>query len=141
MIFNRRFKIIFLFSVLGLYLSGLLYFIFDHFFKISGAFGTENHAWQLPTLHVHAILGLLFLFLFGYVYGMHIEPGLKGTRRRFSGIVMVGVIILLSVSVPGLYYLTDGNFKSGTVFVHTYLGLVAPVPFLLHLLWKERRRK
>ena len=131
---SPKFKIIFLLTLAVLYFSGLGYFLLDHFVKVQGTLGEENSPWQLTSLHMHAVAGLFFLFLFGYLFSVHIFPGLKGRKRKKSGLTVLTVFVILSLTVPGLYYLNDDVFKNYFVFVHTYLGLSTVLLFALHLL-------
>jgi hypothetical protein len=41
-------------------------------------------------------------------------------------------LLIVLLTVPGLYYLSDGGTKTVSVFVHTYLGLGLLLPGLMH---------
>ena len=123
-----------------LYASGLLYFIFDRFIKIQTSLGTENNPNSHAVLEVHAIVGLWFIALMGYMLRAHIEPGWRVNRNRGSGLGLFIPFLILCATVPGLYYLADERMRAGTAFVHTYLGLAAILPLLFHL-WAAKRTR
>lgn len=126
------FKKVFLTSAALLYLSGVGYMILDTFVKVKGEFGSEHHPLQAPLLHVHGIVGLVFLVVFGHLYATHIRPGLRGRRRKRSGYFILIPLTLLALSVPALYYPASEELKNLVAGLHTYLGLAALIPFGLH---------
>ena len=130
----RKFRRFFMFTWYVLYVSGLAFFVFEHFFQVQGEFGWEPHPWQIPTLHFHGIIGLGFLILMGHLYAVHIRPSLRGRRKRTSGIFLLVCIAMLCLTVPGLYYLGDVYSKNS----HSYLGLATLLPFLIHVLHRDR---
>ena len=129
---TARFKLIFIGTCLLLYITGALYAVFDNFVHVQGDFG-DRHPLQFPTLHLHGIVSLLFFILFGYLFATHILPGLRGRRRRTSGWIVLGLIGILCATVPGLYYLTSESAKNVVAVIHTTLGLLAVVPFIIHM--------
>jgi len=136
-----RFKWIFYSCVVMLYLSGVVFFLSDHFFQVKTEFGMTPPAAQIHILHIHSIVGLFFIFAFGYIYRVHVEPGLRGTRRRKSGISLLAVIAFLCLTVPFLFYATDESLRSSVAAIHTYIGLATVLPFLLHFLLRDRKKK
>ncbi len=141
---TREFKIIFLTTCMGLYISGGAYFYFEHFIRVATEFGEGQSPHQALILHLHGIIGLLFLGLFGYLYGTHVKPGLRGRARRVSGYAILTAVSILCLTVPGLYYLGDERLRSIFSNVHTYLGLAVFLPFIWHFVGrfeKMRARK
>jgi hypothetical protein len=126
------------FSVL--YASGVFYFIVDRFLKVPTSLGVENNPNAHAILEIHAIVGLWFIALMGYLLRAHIEPGWRVNRNRGSGLGLFIPLLILCATVPGLYYLADEKWRAVTAFVHTYLGLVAVLPLLFHL-WAAKRTR
>jgi hypothetical protein len=120
-----------------LYASGVAYLIFDTFVRVHGEFGNEPHPLQATVLHIHGIVGLVFLFVFGHLYANHIRPGLRGKRRKLTGWAIFAPITFLALTVPGLYYFGNENLKNAIAALHTYVGLAVLLPFGLHL-YKRR---
>ncbi|HVV71569.1 MAG TPA: hypothetical protein VHI52_08735 [Verrucomicrobiae bacterium] len=139
--FSRRFKAVFFISAVLLYFSGVGYVIFDTFVHVKGEFGNEPHPLQIHFLHLHGIAGLVFLFVFGHLFASHIRPGLRGHRRKVTGLSIFIPLAVLALTVPGLYYFGNEHLKNMVAAVHTYLGLVTVIPFGLHLWLRQSPRK
>ncbi len=139
--FGFLFKIFFFLLCLSLYLSGLLYFAFDLFVRVETQFGPNKHFLQKPILHLHAILGLIFLVVFGFLIEKHIVPGLKGVSRYKSGLALFMFITFLCFSVPFLYYSPNENLQFISAQVHTYIGIVSILFFMLHIYLYEKSKK
>jgi hypothetical protein len=123
---------------LSLYLSGLLIWILEHWFYIDRGFGSEPRPLRADVLHLHGILGLLFLIIFGCLYETHIKRGLRAKRRLKSGLFLLLPLLVLLLTVQGLYYLNDGDLKTVTIWTHTYFGLALFVPGLLHPFFSKK---
>jgi hypothetical protein len=112
------------FSVL--YLSGLVEYVLKWL-------SNDPTPAKSLVLHIHGIVGLGFLYLFGHFYNAHIRPSLRQMRHRKSGISVWILLSILSISVPFLYYLSDEQWRNWTVVIHTYLGLIVAVPLATHI--------
>jgi hypothetical protein len=115
-----------------LYFSGAVVWILDRWFKVDNGMGLEPEAHQLTVLHFHSIIGLWFIFLFGYVFHAHVLIGWRRKKKLKSGVFLVIAIAVLILTVPGLFYLTDEGWKSNVSLIHTYLGLSLIAPFFTH---------
>ncbi len=133
------FKIIFFTACIALYVSGVAYFYFEHFVRVATDFGSDQSPYQALILHLHGMVGLVFLSLFGYLWATHIRPGLRGRARKTSGLTMLVAVLVLCLTVPGLYYLGSEKLRAIFSNLHTYLGLAAIVPFVVHYVKRARR--
>jgi hypothetical protein len=121
-VFRRAFLVL----TAALFFSGLLYFILDKL--------VNRGPWHGMTLHLHGIIGLIFMVVFGDLLPTHVAPGLQGKVRRKTGLWVLALTGLLLLSVPALYYLTNEDLRTSVALIHTLLGLVVVVPFGIHLL-------
>lgn len=133
---DRRLKIVFYISFSLLYASGALEY-FLRFFGIAES-GSPT---QAMVLRWHGIIGLWFLYFFGHFFKAHIWPSLRQIRHRKTGISLWIMLIVLSVSVPFLYYLSDEKLRDLTVWIHTYLGLFIVIPLVTHVVLAMRDRR
>lgn len=129
---KRLFKINLAVSFTALYLTGFLYWWLVS--RHPQTPETEPVAGGTLFLHSHSILGLWSLILFGYLYRSHIQPGFKAKRRRLSGFATLTALVILIVTVPGLFYLVNEEQKTAVAALHTYLGLAILFPVALHSL-------
>lgn len=131
-------KITLLLVAVALYLSGLLTWIFDHWFFINLGFGPEPRPARTWWLHAHSVIGIGFLILFGYLIHSHLRPGWKRRKRRLSGTVLTCFLGLLILTVPFLFYASDDWLKAFAGWLHTYIGIAGLMPFLVH--WRFRQK-
>lgn len=131
---SRRFKLILFATLLTLYTSGVLTWVMTHWFQQNSGFGPEPSPLRTFWLQMHAIVGLWFLPLFGYLFHSHIRPAWRRRRKLKSGTALTAVLIFLCATIPGLYYMSDEAAKNWVALSHTYVGLLALVFFLKHYL-------
>lgn len=129
----QPFKAIFLISLALLYVTGLFVYVMSGWFRIDQGMGLEPHPLQLTSLHLHSILGLFFLVCFGYLWATQILPGWRRRQKRRTGGAMTAICILLIVTVPFLFYAMHEDIKTVAVWIHTYMGLLAVVPLIVHM--------
>ena len=138
---TKRFKTAFYPTLLGLYATGVGTWIYGKWFSIDRGYGLEANPTGITLLHVHSVIGLWFLLTFGYLWHCHIERAWKSRKKRTSGVMLLTPILLLFITVPGLFYLTDEKLKEFTSAVHTYVGLFVALPFFFHFLRAVQARK
>ena len=131
---------------LVLWASGLLWLLLENFFVREGAFGPEKSPVEPWALRVHGIFGALTLFLFGLLWGTHVQTAWRFGRKRYSGGTLTGVLILLAVTGYLLYYVADDRLRSFTSIAHWSIGVILPVLFVNHRFkflnrWWARQRK
>ncbi len=130
---RKRFKYFLYLSLFTLYATGVVVWILETWFKADKGMGPEPSPFALPSLHIHSILGLWFLIVFGYLFHSHILPGLRRQQKLKSGWAVLLVCLILILTVPGLFYLTDESFKSLTSLIHVSVGLASILIFAIHL--------
>jgi hypothetical protein len=136
---SKRIKRILYPALLGLYVSGVAVWVMQTFMQRDHGFGLQAPPQTLDILHIHSIIGLWFLLVFGYLFRAHIETGWRSKMKRRSGVLLTAPFLILFATVPGLFYLVDEKWKSTTSFIHTYLGLILVVPFFIHYFTKKRQ--
>lgn len=120
-------------------LSGGAWLLLHHFVRREGEFGPEPSVFEHPSLVVHGISGLLLLWTLGLVWLPHIRRGWGMRRHRWVGGTMAALMLWLSITAAGLYYLGGDEMRSLTSIAHWTLGLVAALWFPMHI-WIGRRR-
>jgi hypothetical protein len=128
----RRFAIYVVGS--GLWLSGGLWLLYHYFIPGRGEFVLEPHPLESWWLRLHGAFAFGTIWIFGLLWSVHVNPGWAGGKRRRSGAVLVGLLLWLILSGYLLYYVGHERLRSVTSLLHWSLGLVSPVPFLLHRL-------
>jgi hypothetical protein len=113
--------------------TGLIFWYVSNYAMLPNEYGFAANPLQTPTLHFHGVLGLLFLFVFGILFSSHIQPGLRQTRRKPTGVSLFLILTLLSITVPLLYYLGEDHWRKLTADFHTLLGLALVPMIIMHL--------
>lgn len=116
----------------GLWLTGSAWLILHYYMMREGPFGPEPHPTEFWSLAAHGAFGFAALFMFGLMWGVHILAGWRSLRRRWTGGLMFGLFAWLIVSGYLLYYLGNDELIALSRVSHWVLGLVSPLPFLVH---------
>jgi hypothetical protein len=115
-----------------LYASGLMTWMLSKWFLLDGGFGLESSPLRVWWLEIHSIAGLFFLVVFGYLLHSHVRPGWRRRKRRKSGGTLTASILFLIITVPFLFYVSNETLKTQVVWIHTYFGIAAVLPFFVH---------
>ncbi len=127
-----RFKKIFIYSFLALYVTGLIVWLMQKFLSHDYGMGLESPPSRIWILKAHAVVSFAFLIVFGYFIRVHIQPGLKGVERKRGGLFNLAILGFLTLTVPFILYAVDENFKNLVTGLHTYVGLAFILPYLFH---------
>ncbi len=141
---SRPFKLILYATLIVLYAAGALNWALHMWFPVDHGFGPEPTVTEIFSLRVHGLVGMWFLIVFGYLFHSHVFPALQGGRKLKTGYTLLLFVAVLSITTPGLFYLSVDSYRAIAAWIHTYAGLIAAVPFFVHLLLKTeplRRRK
>jgi hypothetical protein len=126
---------------LGLWLSGALWLLFHHFVRRRGEFGWGPHPLEPWWLTLHGAFGFAAIWLLGLLWGVHVTAGWRTRRRRWSGALLAGVLVLLALSGYLLYYLGNERARAVVSVLHWAVGLACPGAFLAHRLRDLLRRR
>ncbi len=132
-----RLKWIVISTLLGLYVTGVAFWVMSHWFMVNIGFGPERSPIATLWLQLHSTVGLWFMVLFGYLFQAHVMPSWKKGKRLRSGTTLTAVSIFLIATVPGLFYISNETMKANVAWVHTYVGLATLVIFLIHYFSKK----
>jgi hypothetical protein len=89
-------------------------------------------------LGLHGAFAFGAIWILGFLWGVHVAPGWEGRKRRRSGAALIGLFLWLILSGYLLYYVGHEQLRSVTSLLHWSLGLVFPIPFLIHRLASRR---
>jgi hypothetical protein len=124
----------------GLWATGAAWLVLRYGMQRPGEFGPAPHPLQPWALRMHALFAFATLWLGGLLWAIHIAPTWRRGHRRASGILTVASLLLLVGSGYLLYYIGDDRWRVTVSTVHWIIGLLALVPFLVHLLHDRRYR-
>lgn len=119
---------------LGLWLSGVLWLIFHYFLQRQTDFGLHPHPMEFWWRASHGFFGFLALWTMGFVWGTHVIGAWKSGRLKVSGGILCGLLVWLGGSGYPLYYLGNERLLTAVTLLHWSVGIVVPIPFLIHRL-------
>lgn len=125
----------------GLWATGAAWLVLRYGMQRVGEFGPAPHPLQPWALRGHALFAFATLWLGGLLWAVHIAPTWRRGHRRASGILAVASLLLLVASGYLLYYIGDDRWRVSVSTLHWAIGLIAIVPFLIHLLHDRRHRE
>ena len=131
---SRRIRLLISVVGIGLWATGGLWLIFHYFMRPVGEFGPEPHILEPWWLGLHGLFAFLSLTVFGLLCGLHVGKAWASQRRRWSGSILLGVLVLLSVTGCMLLYVGDDGAWGLTTPIHWMVGLALPVLYGLHRL-------
>lgn len=123
----------------GLWVSGGLWLLFHYFVQSPGDFAAGPHPLETWWLRFHGAFAFAAIWVFGFLWSVHVAPGWADGERRRSGGLMVGLFLWLILSGYLLYYLGHERLRSFTSLLHWSLGLLLPFAFIFHRLVAGRR--
>jgi len=120
------------------WLSGATWLLFHYFLQRQGEFGVEPNPLEHWWLRLHGLCAFALLWLGGLLWVVHVRPGMRGLRRRQSGLAITVSFCVLAVTGYCLYYVDDGAFRDAAGVVHWIIGLSLAAPVALHAFPKRR---
>lgn len=131
---SRRTRLLISVVGAGLWATGGLWLIFHYFMRPVGEFGPEPHVLEPWWLGLHGLFAFLSLTVIGLLCGLHVGKAWASQRRRWSGSILLGGLVLLSVTGCMLLYVGDDGAWGLTTPVHWIAGLALPAVYGLHRL-------
>ncbi|WP_339939274.1 DUF4405 domain-containing protein [Undibacterium luofuense] len=119
----------------GLWLSGLIWLLVRYTLRTVTEYGEVPHAAEHPLMQLHGALLWFWLFLWGSLLLQHIRRAHQAQRNRRSGWTLISLLLIVSLSAYGLYYLAAENSRPVWSWLHAGSGIVLP----LILFWHIRR--
>ncbi len=123
----------------SVWVSGVLYWVFDKYFLRQTNIGIEQNPLQVWWLRAHALTATLAVWLLGYICAVHVQRNWSGRLRRVSGLLFVSAFALLVLSGYLLYYVDADRPAALISDFHWVVGLCAPLAFLIHRGLRRRR--
>lgn len=120
-------------SVAVLAASGLLWLSAHFWWRPVTQFGEGVSPLEPWSMKLHGAATTLFLFLLGTMLNTHIRRALRGRRNLVSGWVVIALIIVLTFSGYGLYYLAGESARPIWSNLHWLVGLGFAAGIILHV--------
>ena len=127
-------------SAAALLLTGVAWLVLDAWVRTKGEFGPEHHPAEHWVLIAHAIGAYAFLVVLGTILPVHIPLGWRQRRNRVTGITVLTLSAILSLTALGLYYVGGDIARSWTSLTHWTVGLSAVPMLLIHVTRGRSRR-
>ena len=124
---------LFYITFIFVFLTGIVWLYFDNYVLIETVIGHAKHPLQKWLMKGHGFAAIFFTALLGLIYGVHIKRVWPMQKRRNSGLILVGLILVVSVTGFLLYYTSDEAFRWWSATTHWVLGLSIPMVLIRHI--------
>jgi hypothetical protein len=131
---NARRRLFIHVTGVGVWGSGVLWLVFHYFVSRPGEFGPEHSPLEPWWLKLHGAFAFLALWTAGLLWGLHVVNGWRLKRRRWSGSLAFGLMLVLIASGYLLYYVGDDSLRALTSAAHWAIGLALPAVYIVHRL-------
>lgn len=114
--------------------TGIVYWLMQHFVTTDDPFALVNHPWQPAMLALHVLAAPLLILVFGIVYQSHIRPKVpkKTVPNRRSGLLALVTFGIMLISGYGIQVTTAPLLREGLVQAHVVSGALFLVSYLVH---------
>ena len=89
---------------------------------------------RLYTVALHVLFSYVMLCLFGAIWRIHILVGMKLRQKLVSGLSLTGIMIALTITGVGVFYLGNDTASVLASVSHLLLGTIILFFFFYHLL-------
>ena len=131
---SRRHKAALYFFTLLVLATGIAWWGLDRWAAVRDEFGgLAKHPAQSWMLRLHGAGAFGFLLVFGSLIPVHVKRGFQTRQNRATGITLVAVFGLLSLTGYALYYLGEESGRALAAAAHWWIGLAAPLLLIVHI--------
>ena len=123
-----------------LWASGIGWLASHYLLSSRDAFGEVSHPGDAGWLRVHGAAVIAFLLALGALLPTHIVPAWRRRTNRRSGLVMLVVVAVLTLTGYGLYYAGDEQLRPWISTIHWSVGLCAALALAVHRILGRRPR-
>jgi hypothetical protein len=103
-----------------------------------------DNAWDMAQawmLRAHGAAAMLTLVAAGSVLAIHVPSGWKLRQNVSSGIFMLTLLGLLTLTGWLLYYAAGESLRAWSSWLHMAVGVAAPLVLVWHLAHEKRRAR
>lgn len=123
---------------IGVWMTGVAWLLLHNFFMRPSEFGMSPNPLEPWSLRAHAAFAFGSIWLLGILSAVHIQKGWSSSRKRYSGVALLSVFVLLIFSGYLLYYVGDERARSLLSMMHWVLGVIAPLTYGIHRLSRRK---
>ena len=120
--------------------TGVVYAVMVHLVEPADEWAVVNHPWQPHVQHLHVLVAPLLVFAVGLLWRGHVVARLRnGSRRRPSGLSLLGLFVPMTASGYLLQVAVDPWWRSVWAWLHLATGVLWLASFAAHALLGRRR--
>lgn len=122
-----------------LWITGVVWLILHYYFNTPLQFETRSSSLEPMMIKIHGLAAMLFLIMTGSLM-MHIRRGLALKLNLLSGVSMIGLCGILTLTAWMLYYCSADAWRSNASIVHSLLGTIFPAAIFFHIMIGRKLR-
>ncbi|MFZ6657767.1 DUF4405 domain-containing protein [Undibacterium sp. TJN19] len=116
-----------------LMITGLLWLLAHYCLRVNGEFGETVHPLEHLSMQMHGATSMFACFFIGSLLNNHIRRAINARRNLTTGWLMITLLVWLSVSGYGLYYLVTEDSRNLWSLSHWISGLLLPLLLIWHI--------
>jgi cation transport ATPase len=89
----------------------------------------------------HGLLAFVALLVLGALLPIHVRHGLRQHKNKRSGITLLCVFAVLTITGWGIYYLADEQWSLWTSVLHVLTALIVVCALPVHVVLARRSRR
>lgn len=113
--------------------TGVLWLLAHYLMRPVGEFGESVNPLEPWSMKLHGAGAMFALFFAGSLMNSHIRPALRAQRNLYSGWSMIAVLVALTLTGYGLYYVASENNRPIWSAAHWIVGLALPLLLIVHI--------
>lgn len=123
------------------YVTGVAWIVLHYGIVGERALDDAWAAAQAWILRAHGAAAMLALVAAGSVLAIHVPSGWKLRQNVSSGIFMLALMGLLTLTGWLLYYASGESLRALSSWLHMAVGTAAPLALVWHLAHEKRRKR
>jgi hypothetical protein len=130
------------FTIIILALSGLSIFIITDYMAIETEYGMRVNPLLDEAKLVHNFITMFFVLVVGKVLDSHILKGIKNKHRKYrkTGLTLTVLIVVLTISSPFMFYITNETYLPLLKNIHLITGILFSIFFIAHIFLVNKKQ-
>lgn len=119
-------------------LTGIIYYLFIHFFKVETDYGIRPHFLQQWFQASHILISPMLVFMVGILFIPHILKNLHGRYKKRSGITLIVIFFIMTFSGYWIQVSKSDLTIDLSTWLHLATSLIWIIVYLLHHFYKYK---
>jgi len=121
-----------------LFFTGAIWAYWNYLVAQPSDLVTSARTWAMK---IHGAAAMVILLLIGTLLTGHVKFAWRARRNRGSGVFLLFIFGILTISGYMLYYAGGEKLRAWTSWIHLAVGLALPILLVIHILLGKKTRR